>query len=85
MKERTLKQIADEDDILAIIRNSNIDWNILVREIKYQLSLGKEQAIFSLGAFLEKLKNKHKINVPKTILDELWNLLKKQVKEKRGR
>ena len=75
----------DEDDILAIIRNSNIDWNILVREIKYQLSLGKEQAIFSLGAFLEKLKNKHKIKVPKVVLDELWNLLKKQVKEKRGR
>lgn len=74
----------DEDDIMSIIKNSFVDWNTLVQEAEHQLSLGKEQAILSLGTLLERLKNEKKADVPKVILDKLWNLLKKQI-ERKGR
>jgi len=76
-------RLKDELDILAIIKNSKIDWKILVQEAQHQLSLGKEQAILSLGTLLESLKDKNKAEVPQSVLDELWNILKKQVESRK--
>ena len=75
-------RLKDEEDIVTIMKNSRIDWKILVQEAKHQLSLGKEQAVLSLGTLLERLKNKKEIDVPKAVLDQLWDLLRKQIDEK---
>ena len=72
----------DEDDIVNLVKNNKIDWNILIEEAKNQLRLGKELAIVDLGFLLEKLKYKHKIKVPLNIIDELYRLVKNKIKKK---
>lgn len=72
----------DEQDIVKIIRNAKINWNILVREAEEQIKLGNESAVLTLGTILEKLSNKYKLPVPSETLDSLWSLLEKQVKFK---
>lgn len=72
----------DLEDIIAIVNKSQIDWNIIVEEAKEQVKLGNEVAIMGLGEKLEKLTNQKAISVPKTILDKIWKLFNKQVKEK---
>jgi hypothetical protein len=76
-------RIRDEDDIVNIVKNSEIDWNILIEEAKNQVKLGREQAFLDMGSLAEKLINKHKLNVPKQIGDTLFDLLKKQADEKK--
>ncbi len=76
-------RIKDKDDILKIIKNSQINWDILADEAEHQLSLGKEQAVLSLGTLLEELNNNHNVEVPKQVLDKLWNLLEKQIRSKK--
>ena len=71
-------RVKDKDDARKIAGNSQIDWKILVEEAKNQISLGRERAAFDLGYFLENLKNEMKVNVPKEILDELFDIIKKQ-------
>jgi|SRR3989338_10075786 len=75
-------RIKDIDDARTIIENIKIDWNILIEEAQKQINLGKERAILELGTFLERLQ-KIKVAIPKKILDELWLLLEKQIKQKR--
>ncbi|PIN90569.1 hypothetical protein COU60_01380 [Candidatus Pacearchaeota archaeon CG10_big_fil_rev_8_21_14_0_10_34_76] len=72
----------DLEDIIAIVNKSQIDWNIIVEEAKEQVKLGNEVAIMGLGEKLEKLTNQKAISVPKTILDKIWKLFNKQVREK---
>lgn len=68
-------RIKDKDDARKIINTVKIDWNILIEEAKHQIELGKDRAVFDLGCFLEELKNKMKVNVPKEVLDKLDELL----------
>lgn len=75
-------RMKDIDDARTIIENTKIEWNIIIEEVQKQISLGKERAILELGTFIEKLK-KAKVKVPNEVLDRLWILLEKQVKEKR--
>lgn len=75
-------RLKDIDDAKTIIENTKIDWNILIEEAQKQISLGKERAIMDLGTFLEKLQ-RAKVNVPNEVLDKLWLLLEKQIKQKR--
>ena len=74
----------DEADIVKIVKNETINWNLLVKEADEQIQLGNELAVLSLGTLLEKLLNKYKIAVPPSVLDDLWKLLNKQV-EKKGK
>ena len=76
------RRVKDENDIINILNNSKIDLNILVQEAKNQLNLGKECAVVDIGNLLEKLKNKHKIDIPASILDDIWSLVQQQIKEK---
>jgi len=74
-------RIRDVDDVKTIVENKEIDFDILIREAKNQLALGKERTIMELGYFLEKLK-KLGTAIPDKILDELWEIMKKQIKDK---
>ncbi len=76
-------RIKDLDDARNIIKNTKIDWSIIVEEAKTQSKLGKERAIFGLGEFFEKLNSLSKNTVPKQVSDELWELLEKEIKERR--
>lgn len=77
-------RLKDIDDARTIIQTTNINWSLIIEEAKNQLSLGKERAILDLGTFLEKLK-RMKLNIPNKILNGLWALLEKQIKEHKKR
>lgn len=81
MKSAT-SRIKDEEDILTLLQNKNIDWNILIGEAENQIKLGNEKAVLNLGYLLKKLSSKGKFFVPSEVLDSLWKTLKKQSKEK---
>lgn len=72
----------DKDDARKIINNTNMDWQIIVEEAKKQIGLGKETTALELGCFLEELKNKLKISIPQKVLNELFEIVKKQAKQK---
>lgn len=73
----------DEDDIVNIVKQSHIDWNILVEETKVQIKLGRETAFLEMGLLVEKLIHKHKIkSVPKEIHEIFSKLLQEQIKAK---
>ncbi len=72
----------DLDDIIAIVNKSQVDWDLIVKEAEEQVKLGNETAIMGLGEKLEKLSERKIIEVPKNVLDKLWKLLSKQVKNK---
>ncbi len=72
----------DIDDARKMINSIKIDWNILINEAKTQIRLGRHTAAFDLGEFLEKLKYKMKINVPKEVLDDLFEIVKEQAEDK---
>ncbi len=76
------KRAKDEEDIVKLVKTHPINWNILVEEAKNQVALGNEAAILQLGNLFEKLRDKHKINVPKDLLGKLWNLMKEQAENK---
>src|SRR3989344_678263 len=57
MKSVTLRE-KDEDDIESAIKNSKIDWNIVIEEAQNQLKLGNERTILDLGTSFEKISNK---------------------------
>jgi len=64
------------------MRNTKIDWSIIVEEAKKQISLGQDGAAFELGCFLEDLKEKMNVNIPKETLDNLFKIVQKQAAEK---
>ena len=72
----------DAEDVQTIIETQKIDWRIVIEEAKHQVTLGKNLAILELGEFLDKLKEKLKLNIPKEILDELYDLVIEKAKEK---
>lgn len=74
-------RVKDIEDARLIIENKKIDWNILVEEAKEQIKLGNETTAFELGEFLEKLE-KIKVKIPKDILNQFFNIVTKQMKEK---
>lgn len=75
-------RLKDIDDARNIINNTKIDWNLIIEEAKKQISLGQERAAFDLGCFLEDLKEKMKVNIPKETLDNLFKIVQKQAAEK---
>jgi hypothetical protein len=81
MKSVTSRE-KDSEDILAIIDNSQVDWNIIIEESKKQVELGNETAIMCLGEKLERLSNQKLIAIPKDVSDKIWKLFNKQVKDK---
>lgn len=78
MKSATSRE-KDIEDIISLIDKNKIDWDIILEGAKEQVELGNERVVLSLGEKLEKLKDKHNIDVPQKILDELWKILKKQI------
>ncbi len=78
-------RLKDKDDARKIINATQIDWNILIEEAKKQMELGREKAAFSLGCFLEDLKNDMKVDVPQEVLDKLFEIVEKQAKEKQDK
>jgi len=75
-------RLKDMDDARNIINNTKIDWNLIIEESKKQISLGQDRAAFDLGCFLEDLKEKMKVNIPKETLDKLFKIVQKQAAEK---
>lgn len=79
-------RIKDKDDGRKIIESWEVQWKVLLEEIQIQIALGKERAAFELGCFLEDLKYRMKVKeIPKEVLDELFEKVKKQVEEKQKR
>jgi len=75
-------RLKDMDDARNIINNTKIDWDLIIEEAKKQISLGQDKAAFDLGCFLEDLKEKMKVNIPKETLDKLFKIVQKQAVEK---
>lgn len=75
-------RIKDKDDCISIIKNTKINWEIIVAEAKNQVKLGKHAILLELGEFLEDLKKILKEKIPQTVLNNIYNLLMEQVKEK---
>lgn len=77
------ERVKDKDDVRKIIDSTEINWGLIIEEAKNQTTLGKPKAIFELGCFLEDLKNSANVNIPKSVLDELFELLEKQTEERK--
>ena len=73
----------DAEDVKTIIETQKINWKIVIEESKHQVILGKKSAIFELGEFLEKLKEELKVDIPKEPINELFDLIIKNAKEKK--
>ncbi len=79
MKCATERQ-KDIDDVESIMKNTTINWNIILEETKNQIKLGKQRAALDLGVFLENLEAIG-TSVPKNISEELFKIFEKQTKE----
>ncbi len=75
-------RLKDKDDARNIINATKINWDIMIEEAKKQIELGKERAAFDLGGFLEDLKNQMKVDIPTRVLDQLFEIVQNQAKEK---
>ena len=71
-------------DIESIIQTENINWNIILEEVKNQIKLGKQRAALDLGLFLENLETKG-INISKSFSNELFKIVEKQARERFGK
>ena len=73
---------ADIEDCIALARQS-LDWNIIIKEINYQIKKGKEIWITYLAEGLEKIQEKG-IEVPiiKEVMDSYEHYMNKLVQEK---
>jgi len=76
-------RVKDAEDVKAIVETQHIIWRTIIEEAKHQMTIGKTHAIFELGNFLDKLKQELKLDIPKEVLDELYNLLIKETEEKK--
>ena len=72
----------DLDDARRIINSVKMNWDIPVTEAKSQIKLGRPTAAFDLGEFLEKLKYKMEVDIPKEILDELFEIVIAQAEKR---
>lgn len=82
MMKSVTSRTKDLEDITSIFKKSKINWDLIIEEAEEQINLGNETAVLSFGEKLEKLNNQKLISIPKQVLDKLWILLKKQVKNK---
>lgn len=71
----------DIEDITLLIKRFPVKWEIILEEAKEQVRLGNEKAILFLGETLETLSTQKAVSIPKSVLDNLWKLLKKQTKK----
>ena len=78
-------RLKDKDDARKIIGLGKIKYELLVEEAKKQIQLGKDKAAFELGYFMEELKNKMNVKIPHKILDEMFEIVKKQAEEKQNK
>ena len=76
-------RVKDAEDVKAIVETQQIIWKTIIEEAKHQMIIGKTHAIFELGNFLDKLKQELKLDIPKEVLDELYNLLIEATEEKK--
>ena len=74
----------DLDDGKAIIDKNLVNWDLLIKETLNQIASGHELAAISLGYFLEKLE-KVGAKVSHKALDELFNIVENQAKDKRSK
>ncbi len=73
----------DRDDAAEIIKRFNINWNIILEEVKRQTKIGIVAFPLLLYEFLTELKENRKLDVPKNITDELIKIAEKMLKELR--
>lgn len=77
------ERIKDKDDARKIINSTNIkiNWDLIIKEAKNQILLGKERAVFDLCCFLTDLKKDLKVNVPKNVINELLKIIQESLKK----
>jgi hypothetical protein len=74
----------DLEDAKKIIETQKIDWNTLIEEALTQTKLGRKEACFDLGEFLEKIQ-KTGTKIPQEAADKLWEIWMKEGKKKNKR
>jgi|SRR3989339_502943 len=72
----------DDIDIERIIKDSKIDWEILIEESQNQINLGNERALMDIGYTFEKIEKRKEIEIPKNFSDKIWKLFNKQIRDK---
>lgn len=72
----------DTIDAVSIIKNTKINWDIIVKEAEIQMKLGKDIALLELGDFFDRINEKESL-VPKEVTDRIYSLVIKQVKAKK--
>ncbi len=78
-------RLKDKDDVMSILKNTDINFDIIIKEAKDQVKLGRELASFELGYFLKEIRKVDKKLIPMTALDELFNFVKEQAEEQKKR
>ena len=76
-------RLKDKDDARRIINSTKLDWDIIIEEAKNQMKLGKERAVFDLTGFLEDLRKMMGVDIPSEIMEKLFELVERQIKEKK--
>ena len=72
----------DEEDIITIIKNTKINWDIIIQEIEEQVKKGNQTAMMDLGYLLERLREDKKAEIPLEVLNKLYNKVQKQIEQK---
>lgn len=72
----------DISDILELLKSREINWNVIIEEAKNQIMLGNERAVLDIGTTFEKLNNKYSAQIPQSVLENLWEILKNQIDKK---
>ena len=70
----------DMIDAVSIIKNTKINWDIIIKEAENQMKLGKDIALLELGDFFDRINETESL-VPKAVTDRIYALLLKQIKE----
>lgn len=78
-------RVKDKDDARRIINSIKINWDIIIDEVKKQIELGKDRAAFDLAYFLEELQKKMNVEIPKEVLNRLFEIVEKQAKAKKSK
>ncbi|MFH1065244.1 MAG: hypothetical protein V1734_01935 [Nanoarchaeota archaeon] len=73
----------DMIDAAGIIKNTKIDWNIIIKEAENQMKLGKDIALLELGDFFDRINSKGKL-IPKEVTNKIYSLVIKQIREKKS-
>ena len=71
----------DRDDAAELIRNFNINWDIVLDETSKQTRIGIAAFPILLYDFLIEIKDNYKVDVPKTVIKELIVIAEKRIEE----